>query len=144
MSDSRESRVNRSQILEKEKEVQWHCDLRLFFKNIYSTCIITVPSCTWSVALRPLFIFLLDKRSQNNPFEVDCWSDLFSLPFEKRARIPCLVWSRVLCACRCVFRFGSLDIIGGDALLITHDDTSNRYRSGSNRHFCLHPNIRDE
>ena len=38
----------------------------------------------------------------------------------------------------------TLDIVEGDALLTTHDNTSNRYSSGLIRHFCLHPNIRNE
>ena len=46
-------------------------------------------------------------------FRIDCRKDLFSFPFEKRARIPCLVWSHVLCACQFIFCSGSLDIIGG-------------------------------
>ena len=70
---------------------------------------------------------------------------LFSLPSEKWGRITCLVSSRVLCACRCVFSSGSLEIVrGGGASLIPRDDTSNRYRGGLIRHSCLHPNIRDE
>ena len=110
MFNSQESRQDRSQGLKKKKNehsknrpgrsaTQWHCGLRLFFKHIYSTCI-TVPYCTWCVVLRPLFIFLFDKRSQTTLFEVDYWNDLISLPFEKRVHIPCLVWSRVLwCVC---------------------------------------------
>ena len=77
MFDSQVSLVNRSQgLVKKERNIQefrpgrsamqWHCGLRLFFKNIYSTYI-TVPYCTWSVVLRPLFIFRFDKRAQYDP-----------------------------------------------------------------------------
>jgi len=50
----------------------------------------------------------------------------------------------VICACRFIFRSGSLDIVGGDTSLTSFDDTSHRYSSGLIRHFCLHPNIRHE
>ena len=99
---------------------------------------------TRPVVLRPLFIFCFDKRAGYNLV----WDRLLKRPllysFEKRARILWLVWSRVLCACRFVFRSGSLDIIGGDASLITRDDTSNRYSCGLIQHFCLHPIIRNK
>ena len=63
MFDSQVSLINASQGLEKKRrniqefrpgrnEMQWHCGLSLFFKNIYSTYI-TVPKCTWPVVLRP-------------------------------------------------------------------------------------------
>ena len=66
-----------------------------------------LPNCTWSVVLRPLFSFLLNKRPQITLLRVDCWKDIFYLPFGKRARI--LITG--LCARRFIFRFGSFDII---------------------------------
>ena len=83
---------------------------------MYSTCI-TVPYCycTWSVVLRPLFIFCFDKWAQNNPV----WGRLLKLPlfssFWKTGldTLFGLVWSRVLCACRPVFCSISLDMFGG-------------------------------
>ena len=50
----------------------------------------------------------------------------------------------VVCACQFVFCSSSLDIVGGEASMTTHDDTTTRYSSGSIRYFYLHPNIRDE
>ena len=61
------------------------------------------------------------------------WYTLFGL-------IVCAMMYGV-CACRFGFRFGSLDIVGGDSSLIIHNDTSNQYSSGSIRNFCLHPNV---
>ena len=108
MFDSRVSLVNRSQGLEKKKRniqefrpccsaMQWHSGLRLFFKNIYSTYI-TVPYCIWSVILRPLSSFFFISGPKTTLFEVDCWNDLFSLPFEKGLVYPtvCLPWTFLL------------------------------------------------
>ena len=79
MFDSQESRVNRSQGLKKKKEETFKnlglvvaqsndivtCDYSL---KIFTVCTyINVPYCTWSVVLRPLFIFRFDKRAQNDP-----------------------------------------------------------------------------
>ena len=77
--------------------MQRHCGLRLFCRNIYSVYI-TVPYCAWSVVLRRLLSFILINGPKTTLFEVNCWNNLFSFPFEKRARIPCLAWSHVLCA----------------------------------------------
>ena len=95
------------------------------------TLLYLLPYYTWSVVLRPLFIFRFDKWAQNDPV----WGWLLKWP---------LLSSFEICACRFVFRSGSLDTVGGDASLITRGDTSNRYSSGLNRHFCLHPKIRNE
>ena len=89
------------------------------------------------------FIFLFDKQAQNDPVWGRSLKRLLFSFFWKRDRVPCLVWSRVLCACRFVFRSGSVDIALGDASLFTRDDTSNRYSSGSIWHFGVHPNIRE-
>ena len=77
MFNSQVSLVNRSQGLEKEgtfknlglhsrSAMQWDCDLRLSLNNSYSLYI-TVPHSTWSVVLRPLFVFLFDKWAHNDP-----------------------------------------------------------------------------
>ena len=44
-----------------------------------------IHNCTllWSVVLRPLLSFFLINGPKTTLFEVDCWNDLFSLPFEK-------------------------------------------------------------
>ena len=54
--------------------LQWHCGLRLFFENIYSTYIhyCTLLYMVCSTFLRPLFIFLFDKWPQTTLFEVNC------------------------------------------------------------------------
>ena len=49
--------------------------------------------------------------------------------------------SRVLCVYQLVFSFGSLDIIGGYALLNTRDDTTNQDCGGLIWRLCPHPNI---
>ena len=138
MFDSQVSLFIRSQGLEKKKKeysriyislVAAQCNgiaactysLKIFTVCTYITVHI-VPECTayctWSVVLKPLLSFVLINGPQRTLFEVNCWNDLFSLPFEKRARILCLVCA-VVCACRFVFRFGSIDIVGGYASLTT-------------------------
>ena len=83
MFDSREYRQDRPQRLKKKKMLniqefrpgrsvmQWHCDLRLSLKIFAVHTYVTVPYCTWSVVLRPLFVYLI-----NGPittlFEIDC------------------------------------------------------------------------
>ena len=47
--------------------MQWHCALRLFFKKCTYGMVLTQLYNTWSVALRPLVSFLLDKRAPNGP-----------------------------------------------------------------------------
>ena len=74
--DCQVSLGKRSQALERNIQklrpgrsaMQWHCGLRLFFKEYlqYDTYA-TVLYSTWSVVLRPLFSLLLDKRAPNNP-----------------------------------------------------------------------------
>ena len=158
MFNYQECRVNRSQGLKKEKEgtfknlglVAAQCNgiaacaysLKIFTEN--TLLYLAVPYYTWSVVLhKTSFIFCFDKRAQNDPV----WGRLLQRPllfsFEN-GLVSCLVWSRVLCACWFVFRFDSLDIIGGDASLNTGDNATNRYRSASVWHFCLQPNIRDK
>ena len=117
--------------------------MRLFFKNIHSAYITVDTLLFKSVVLRPLLSFLINGPKMTL-FEVDCWNDLFSLPFEKTGLHT--LFSLIACAMRVWIGFcsGSLDMIGGDVSLITRDDATNRYSSGSIRHFCLHPNIRDK
>ena len=97
--------------------MQGHCGLRLFFKK--PTVWVTVQCSTqWSVVLRPLFIFLVDKWAQMTLFRVDWSKDLFFLfLIDKRARVVCTypvhgglrasqygsvlyTWSVVLSKCR--------------------------------------------
>ena len=95
MFDSQVSPVKMSQALEKKKRniqefepgrsaMQWHCGLRLFFKNIYSTvniyyCTLMYMVCSTKTSFYPSFWYV------NGPdatlFEVYCWNDLSSLPF---------------------------------------------------------------
>ena len=140
MFDSQVSLVHRSQRFGKRNiqefrpgrsAMQWHCGLRLFFKNIYSTYSTYVHYCTFLYmvcSIKTSFIFRFDKRAQYDPV----WGWLLKRPlfssFENRARISCLVSS--LFACRFVFRSGSLDIVEWDASLVTRDDTSNQCSSG--------------
>ena len=78
MFDSQESRVNRSEGLKKEKEgtfknlglVAAQCNgitAYAYSLNIFTVyTLLYLTYCTWSVVLRPLFIFF-DKRAQNDP-----------------------------------------------------------------------------
>ena len=69
-------------------------NFKQYLRTVHTLLYLTV----WSVGSIKTSFYL--SFSRNGPkstlFEVDCWNYLFSLPFEKRARIPCLVWSCVL------------------------------------------------
>ena len=55
--------------------------------------------------LRPLLSFIWTNGPKITLFRVNCQKDFFYLPFWP------VFWSLMLCACRFVFSFGSLDII---------------------------------
>ena len=92
--------------LQRNATAMWPiaCDLRLLLKKqTYST----VQSVVCSI--KTSFIFLFDKRVPTNPvIQGRLIKDLFSLPFGKRVRIPCLVRVNALADARS----GSLDIVG--------------------------------
>ena len=158
MLDSQVSLVNRSQDVEKKKKEHsriWAWSQRnamalrpalILQKYVqYIHCYLALQYCTWSVVLRPLFIFLVIKRAANDPV----WGWLLKRPlfcFFWKNGLICTLFSLIARrrVCRFVFRSGSLDIVGGEASLTIHDETSNRYSSGLIQHLYRYPYIRDE
>ena len=80
MFDSQEHRQDRPQGLKKKKETFKNQGLVAAQCNGIAACAYSLKKylqygtyttiCTWSVVLRPLFTFLLDKWAPNNPVYV--------------------------------------------------------------------------
>ena len=111
MFDSQESRVNRSQGLTKEKEgtfktlglVAAQCNgiaACAYFWKIFT--VLYIHYCTWLYMvcnIRTSFLSLvLISGPKMTLFEVNCWNDLFSLPFENGLVYP--VWFDRACYAR--------------------------------------------
>ena len=108
--------------------MQWHCGLRLFFKNIYSTIHALLYLTVWSVVLRPLLSFFLTNGPQTTLFEVDCRNDLFSLPFGKTGSyILQLDWLRTAEWTYAVIFAAAVQFQNQDNFWISHQNLRGRF-----------------